>query len=145
MHKTTQDKAFFLALLHANTKCYRLLLCVYTIITDGMSLKQTIHYNECADMIEGFEDFSKGQRTPYVANYASAFMVRGLSRKWKQLFGYCFTSGPMTHIQLQLLLLEAISVLRKAGTECLVFICDQGAGNRSDPLCRTHGMPNTFL
>ncbi|KAK7169962.1 hypothetical protein R3I94_000258 [Phoxinus phoxinus] len=171
---TTQDKAFFLSLLHANPKCYRLLFKVFSmpsvrtlqklmksidfkpgfnhtilatmkkamettkpmdkvcaIITDEMSLKQAVHYNESADRIESFEDFGRGLRTPYVANYASAFMVRGLFRKWKQLFGYCFTSGPIPHTRLQSLLLEAICELRKAGMECLVFICDQGSGNRS--------------
>ncbi|RXN35516.1 gypsy retrotransposon integrase 1 [Labeo rohita] len=44
------------------------------IITDEISLKQAVHYNEPVDRIEGFEDFGRGQCTPYVANYASAFM-----------------------------------------------------------------------
>jgi len=70
---------------------------VCAIITDDMSLKQAVPYNESADRIEGFEDFGRGQRTPHVANYASAFMV---FRKWK-LFGYCFTIGPIPHIRLQ--------------------------------------------
>ncbi|CAM4574539.1 unnamed protein product [Leuciscus chuanchicus] len=101
------------------------------IITDEMSLKEALHYDEAADRVEGFEDFGRGQRTPYVANYASAFMVRGLLTKWKQLFGYCFTSGPIPHTQLQSILVDGIRELRKAGMECLVFICDQVAGNRA--------------
>ncbi len=101
------------------------------IITDEMSLKEAVHYNEAADRVEGFEDFGKGQRTPYVANYTSALMVRGLFTKWKQLFGYCFTSGPIPHVRLQSMLLDGIRELRKAGMECLVFICDQGSGNRA--------------
>ncbi len=101
------------------------------IVTDEMSLKEAVHYNEAADRVEGFEDFGKGQRTPYVANYTSAFMVRGLFTKWKQLFGYCFTSGPIPHVRLQSMLLDGIRELRKAGMECLVFICDQGSGNRA--------------
>lgn len=101
------------------------------IITDEMSLKEALHYDEAADRVEGFEDFGRGQRTPYVANYASAFMVRGLFTKWKQLFGYCFTSGPIPHTRLQSMLFDGIRELRKAGMECLVFICDQGAGNRA--------------
>lgn len=101
------------------------------IITDEMSLKEALHYDEAADRVEGFEDFGRGQRTPYVANYASAFMVRGLFTKWKQLFGYCFTSGPIPHTRLHSMLVDGIRELRKAGMECLVFICDQGAGNRA--------------
>lgn len=38
-----------------------------------MSLKEALHYDEAADRVEGFEDFGRGQRTPYVANYASGF------------------------------------------------------------------------
>ncbi|XP_073725539.1 uncharacterized protein [Misgurnus anguillicaudatus] len=96
---TSQDKAFFLSLLHASPKCYRLMFEVFSmpsvrtllklmksidfkpgfnhnilatmkaamettnpmdkvcaIITDEMSLKQAVHYNESADRIEGFED-----------------------------------------------------------------------------------------
>ncbi|RXN38322.1 Transposable element P transposase [Labeo rohita] len=101
------------------------------IVTDEMSLKEAVHYNEAADRVERFEDFGKGQRTPYVANYASGFMVRGLFTKWKQLFGYCFTSGPIPHVRLQSMLFNGIRELRKAGMECLVFICDQAAGNRA--------------
>ncbi len=101
------------------------------IITDEMSLKKPVHYNEAADWVEGFEDFGKGQRTPYVANYTSSFMVRGLFTKWKQLLGYCFTSGPIPHVRLQSMLLDGIRKLRKAGMECLVFICDQGSGNHA--------------
>ena len=171
---TVQDKAFFLSLLHASPKCYRLLCKVFSmpsvrtlqkvikslnfktgfnqcilstiskametmtprdkvcaIITDEMALKQAVHYDEPADTIKGFEDLGKSHRSPFVANYASAYMVRGLFRKWKQLFGYCFTSGPIPHSRLQSLLLEGICELRKAGMECVVFICDQGAGNRA--------------
>lgn len=171
---TVQDKAFFLSLLHASPKCYRLLCKVFSmpsvrtlqkvikspdfkpgfnqsilstikkametmtprdkvcaIITDEMSLKQAVHYDEPADRVKGFEELGKSHRSSFVANYASAFMVRSLYRKWKQLFGYCFTSGPITHSRLQSLLLEGICELRKAGMECIVFICDQGAGNRA--------------
>ncbi len=105
------------------------------IITDEMSLKRPVHYNEAADWVEGFEDFGKGQRTPYVANYTSSFMVRGLFTKWKQLFGYCFTSGPIPHVRLQSMLLDGIRKLRKAGMECLVFICDQGSVNHAMLTC----------
>ncbi|XP_033502419.2 uncharacterized protein LOC117269502 [Epinephelus lanceolatus] len=104
---------------------------VCAIITDKMSIKEAVHYNESADKVEGFEDLGKGQRSPYVANYASAFMVKGLFKEWKQLFGYCFSSGPIPHDRLQSLLFEGIRELRSAGMECLVFICDQGAGNRA--------------
>ncbi|KAI2647200.1 Transposable element P transposase [Labeo rohita] len=144
---TTQDKAFFLSLWHASPKCYRLLCKVFSmpsvrtlqktcqavdfktgfntnilstmrkamettkpidklcaIVTDEMSLKEAVHYNEAADRVEGFEDYGKGQRTPYVANYASGFMS---------------------------MLFDGIRELWEAGMECLVFICDQAAGNRA--------------
>lgn len=103
---------------------------VCAIITDEMSVKQAVHYDEFAERIKGFEDFGKDQRTSHVACHASAFMVSGLLQEWKQLFGYCFTNGPIPHTQLQALLFKAVCELKKAGMECLFLSCDQGAGNR---------------
>ncbi|CAL8242049.1 unnamed protein product [Merluccius merluccius] len=47
---------------------------VCAIITDEKALKQSVHYDEPADTIKGFEDLGKSHRSPFVANYASAFM-----------------------------------------------------------------------
>ncbi|CAL8359820.1 unnamed protein product [Merluccius merluccius] len=47
---------------------------VCAIITDEMAVKQAVHYDEPADTIKGFEDLGKSHRSPFVANYASAFM-----------------------------------------------------------------------
>lgn len=104
---------------------------ICAIVTDEMSLKEALHYVEGSDRVEGFEDFGGGQRTHYVANHASVFMVRGIFTKWKQVFGYCLTSGPIHHVRLQSLLLQGIRELREAGLECVAFVCDQGAGNRA--------------
>ncbi|KAL0146898.1 hypothetical protein M9458_057837 [Cirrhinus mrigala] len=90
---------------------------ICAIITDEISLKQAVHYNEPADRIEGFEDFGRGQRT---------MPLHSCGRNSSDI-----TSGPIPHTRLQSLLLEAIRELKAAGMECLVFVCDQGSGNCS--------------
>ncbi len=102
------------------------------IVTDEMSLKEAVHYNEAADRVEGFEDFGKGQRTPYVANYTSAFMVRGFSQSGSSCLATVLLVGPIPHVRLQSMLLDGIRELRKGRYGMLGgFICDQGYGNRA--------------
>ena len=45
------------------------------------------------DFVEGLENFGDGAQRNYVANYATALMVRGIASKWKQPIGYSLTSG----------------------------------------------------
>ena len=65
------------------------------LVFDEMSIKQSLVYNEGTDSVEGFEDFGNLGQTRYIANHATAFMVRGLASKWKQPVGYFLSSGPI--------------------------------------------------
>ena len=66
------------------------------LVFDEMNIKQGLVYNEGTDSVEGFEDFGDAGQTGYIANYAIAFMVRGLATKWKQPVGYFLSSEPIT-------------------------------------------------
>ncbi len=59
--------------------------------------------------MEGFENYGYGQSFPQFASYASLFMVRGLMKKWKQLFGFFFSSGSINFDSLKSLLIEGVN------------------------------------
>lgn len=101
------------------------------LIFDEMSIRNFLSYNKHGDFIEGFEDLGVGGTSQYVANHALAFMVRGLSSKWKQCIGYFLSSGPVSGKNLQILIKEAIDKLSDIGLTVKVTICDQGSNNRN--------------
>ena len=65
-----------------------------------------------------------------MASHALAFMVRGLSTKWKRTVGYFLSAGPLTCNTLQSLTRSCIDKLTKMGLSVEVLICDQGSNNR---------------
>ena len=64
-----------------------------SVVFDEMVLKEGLSYNEEKDYVEGVEDFGD-QRTHFVANHATVFMVRGLCQPWKQPVEYFFVKRP---------------------------------------------------
>ena len=84
------------------------------LVFDEMSIKQSLVYNEGTDSVEGFEDFGNLGQTRYIANHATAFMVRGLASKWKQPVGYFLSSGPIKAKILQSLTRQCIKLIRLA-------------------------------
>jgi hypothetical protein len=58
-----------------------------------MSIRESLHFNQKFDCIEGFEDCGSQSRTCNIANHALVFMICGLRRKWKQPVAYYFTRG----------------------------------------------------
>ena len=101
------------------------------LVFDEMGIKEGLLYNAGRDIIEGFEDFGNISQTGYIANHAIAFMVRGLSSKWKQPIGYLLSSGPIRAITLQSLTRSCISKVTETGLNVVALICDQGSNNRS--------------
>ena len=100
------------------------------LIFDEMSIKQFLTYNRQFDFVEGFQDLGFVGKSKFVANHAMAFMVRGLSSKWKQTIGYFLSSGPVSGENLQTLIKDAIDRLTSVGLSVKVTICDQGSNNR---------------
>ena len=95
-----------------------------------MGIKSSLSYNVFTDGIEGLEDFGSLGQTKFMANHAVSFMVRGLSKKWKQSIGYFLTSGPLKGNVLNDLTMEAITRLHAIGLHVKVLVCDQGSKNR---------------
>ena len=101
------------------------------LVFDEMSIKQSLVYNEGTDSVEGFEDFGNLGQTRYIANHATAFMVRGLASKWKQPVGYFLSSGPIKAKILQSLTWQCIDKVDQTGLNVVALVCDQGSNNRS--------------
>ena len=66
-----------------------------SLVSDEMSIKDGLVYNEMKDQINGFEDFGHLGRTKDIANHATVFIVWGLVSKWKQPIGYFLSAGPI--------------------------------------------------
>lgn len=97
-----------------------------------MSLKERLYYDRTNDTIEGLEDMGEGApASDKIANHASVFMVRSLSEKWKQPIAYYLTSGTMSPAIIIQKLTECVAYLQTIGFNPTVFVCDQGANNRS--------------
>ena len=101
------------------------------LVFDEMSIKQSLVYNEETDSVEGFEDSGNLEQTRYIANHATAFMVRGLASKWKQPVGYFLSSGPTKSKHLQSLTQKCIDKVDRTGLNTVALVCDQGSSNQS--------------
>lgn len=102
-------------------------LCI--VAFDEMALKEEATYNIEQDNIEGLEDFGDN-RTRYLANHATVFMVRGILAPWKQAIGYFLSSGPISGDMLHSLLLKCLGKLAALGLTVKAVVCDQGSNNR---------------
>ena len=117
--------------LEIKTQTMKLDAKLCAIVMDEMAIKESLLYNAGRDEVEGFEDYGMRGKTVHVANHALAFMVRGLTVKWKQPIGYFLSSGPVSGKTLVSLLLDAIERVRTIGLEVKVVLSDQGSNNRS--------------
>ncbi len=99
---------------------------VVSLVIDEMSIRQGLSYDPGRDVIEGVAHGSN-----QLANHAIVFMVRGLSRKWKQPLAYYLSSGPMTGKEMKPLIIECIERLDTIGLTVSVLVCDQGSNNQN--------------
>lgn len=100
-----------------------------TLVMDEMSIKEGVSYDSGRDLLEGFSETPA--RDEELANHAIAFMVRGITEKWKQPIGYFLSSGPMSGKAMKELVLQCISKVHSIGLTVMVVISDQGSNNRN--------------
>ena len=75
------------------------------------------------DYVEGLEDFGEMGRTRRVAGHALVLMVRGISKKWKQPFGFFYSAGPTPADVMDHVLKQGIRHLRNAGLNVRYRYC----------------------
>ena len=54
------------------------------LMFDEISLQPSLHYITNKKRIDGFEDLCSDQRVARIADHAMVFMIKGLSKSWKQ-------------------------------------------------------------
>lgn len=97
---------------------------------DEMKLKKGLHYYRKLDYVVGYENY--GQYTPpdpEPATHALLFMVRGICRMWKQVFGIFFCKNSTNANVLKHLVLDAVNNIKESGLIPVSTVCDQGANN----------------
>jgi hypothetical protein len=100
------------------------------VVFDEMAIKESVSYDARLDRVSGLEDFGVYGTKKHVANHASVFLVRGLHSRWKQPFGFFFSSGTIAAPMLKNLVCDSFDALHKVGFRVKAFVCDQGSNNR---------------
>lgn len=84
------------------------------LVWDEMALKPHIDYNESTDMIDGFVEMTATRR-PNFATHALVFMVRGISKNYKEPVAYFYTDG-LKFFESEMIKLVGQSVLNSGKT-----------------------------
>lgn len=93
---------------------------------DEVNLSTEIHYNEELGRIDGFEN-NGHFTTQQFANHALLFMVKGITKNFKQPIAfnqYTFVKGATNKHQLCALIKEVVSSVQNTGLEIIATICD---------------------
>lgn len=100
-----------------------------TISFDEMKIKRSLAYYANHDQVIGFENCSM-KESPKLATHALTFMVRGICKKWKQVFGIFFSRNAASSEDLKSLVEEAVERLHNCGLNPQCVICDMGPSNQ---------------
>lgn len=100
-----------------------------TLIFDEMTLEPHVHLNVHSSQFEGFEDTGDDEMTGNLADHVLVFMVKGITKSWKQPIVYTFCSSSTKTMDLVRLLKVIISQCQQSGLKILATVCDQGATN----------------
>lgn len=99
-----------------------------TLMFDELNLSAEIHYDEALGRIDGFEN-NGHFTTQQFADHALLFMVKGITKNFKQPIAYTFVKGATNKQQLCALIKEVVSCIQSTGLEIIATICDQGGAN----------------
>ncbi len=91
-----------------------------------MATEESLTYDKARDIVDGFCSSEH-----HLANHAIAFMVKGVSQKWKQPVGYFLSSGPMGGTEMKGHWLKCLDKLQDIGLDVKRVVCDQGSNNRN--------------
>ena len=90
-----------------------------------MTIAEGLHYNPQVDFVEGFCDFGGGRRSKKIASHALVFMVRGATKKWKQVIGYFLYAGSLSWSSLKDMVDQALRYCSEANLTVVAIVCDQ--------------------
>ena len=99
------------------------------VMFDEVMIDPHISLNSSIKEFEGFEDFGD-TRDGKIADRALVFLIKGITREWKQPILYTFSNGAVKTIDLvRLIKKNAITNCQKIGLNVVSRICDQGSNN----------------
>lgn len=102
-----------------------------TLSFDEIYIKSALHYNQHLDWVSGYECFDINNNTSNkLATNALVFMIRGLSKSWKQPIGYFFSSHSTPASMLKKLLFQAFEKILQADLKLVAIVCDQAPNNQ---------------
>lgn len=98
---------------------------------DEMASMACLEYNERFDLIEGFEDLGKGQRTEKTAKTALVFIARGLYKSWKIPLAYFLCHTNVKAENLKHIIKRVLRKALESDIQPKAVVCDQGTTNVS--------------
>lgn len=124
---TGLDKTF-LKVLCANVQKLKEKDKFCALLFDEVSLDVQLHFDNSAGEIIGFEDNGLG-RTQNFADHALVFMVKGITKKYKQPISYTFCKSSTKKHDLANQIRTLIRGITSTGLKVIATISDQGTTN----------------
>lgn len=101
------------------------------IFFDEMIIMTCLEYSIKYDLIEEYEDFGKGDRSPNLAKYVLVFLARGIYSKWKITLAYFLSSSNVKSQKLEFLIKTIINKLFDVGMIPTIVVSDQVSTNQA--------------
>lgn len=101
-----------------------------TVVFDEMALEPNICINTQKNQLDGFEDFGD-QTSSSISDHVQVFMLRGVTKKWKQPVAYTFCKSTTNTITLVRNIKTVIRECQKIGLTVVASVSDQGSTNQA--------------
>lgn len=88
-----------------------------------MSITQSLWYVPHLDEIKGYVDDGTSKRN-LIANNVVVFLLKGITKKWKQVIAYYYVSNNLCADDLKNIIFHIISECTKIGLQVKTVICD---------------------
>lgn len=98
------------------------------IMFDEVSLHAELHYDSSSGLITGFED-NGISRTQNFADHSLVFMVKSITKKYKQPISYSFCKSTTNKYDLMNQIRNVIKAVTSTGLKVIATISDQGTSN----------------
>lgn len=95
---------------------------------DEVSLEANLQYDHNNSFIHGFEDDGTS-RTQQFADHALVFMIRGITKKFKQPICYTFCKSTTKSHDFANKIRNVIKAVDSTGLKIVATVCDQGSTN----------------
>lgn len=125
--KTGLDETF-LKVLGENIKQLKNKDKCCVILFDEVSLEAQLHYDHNVGYIMEFEDNGLG-RTQNFADHSLVFMIKGITKKYKQPISYTFCQSSTNKHDLANQIRKVIQAVTSVSLKVVATICDQGTSN----------------